>query len=420
MNLIRTSLMGSIAVFVKVLSMLAINKVLAIYVGPAGYAVIGQFQNALTALTALASGGVGTGVTKYTAEYSYNSKKQFLLWSTAGISCVAGSFLVACLILFFYKTLSDIFLKSQLYSSAIISVGILLPFLVLNIFLLAILNGKKEIKIFVAANIFNSLSSLFAVALGLWIFDLEGALIGLTVGQSVACIFTVWQCKKLPWMKYKIFRLAFDWKLFKLLGGFTLMALATSVVGPCTQIIVRNNIIDNLGLMSAGYWEAMSRVSGALIMLITTPLSIYYLPRIAELKKNEELKAEIISTYKLLMPAAITAGLAIFLLRDFVIELMFSKEFYPMNILFRPQLIGDILRIAAWLLSFYLLAKAKTKQFIATEVLCNLSFIPISLLTVNQFGIIGVSIAYATNNAFYFLIMIIIVQHDLKNNPRNI
>jgi PST family polysaccharide transporter len=406
--------MGSMAVIVKVLSMLAINKVLAIYVGPAGYAVIGQFQNAITGLAALASGGVGTGVTKYTAEYNFDSKKQNLLWSTAGIGCVVGSFFVAFLIIIFHAPLSDIFLKSEAYSSAIICAGIFLPLLVLNILLLAILNGKKEIKIFVAANIFNSLSSLFAVVLGVWVLGLEGALIGLTVGQSMACIFTLWKLRKLPWAKYKYIQLAFDWNLGKLLGSFTLMALATSIVGPLAQIIVRNSLIENLGFISAGYWEAVSRVSGALIMLITTPLSIYYLPRIAELQNKEELKREIISTYKLLMPTAFVAGLAIFLLRDSVILLMFSKEFYPMNILFKPQLIGDILRIAAWLLSFYLLAKARTKQFIATEVIFSLSFIPISWLAISELGLIGVSIAYAVNNTAYLLAMIIIVYRDLN------
>jgi PST family polysaccharide transporter len=185
-------------------------------------------------------------------------------------------------------------------------------------------------------------------------------------------------------------------------------------VGPLAQIIVRNSLIENLGFISAGYWEAVSRVSGALIMLITTPLSIYYLPRIAELQNKEELKREIISTYKLLMPTAFVAGLAIFLLRDSVILLMFSKEFYPMNILFKPQLIGDILRIAAWLLSFYLLAKARTKQFIATEVIFSLSFIPISWLAISELGLIGVSIAYAVNNTAYLLAMIIIVYRDLN------
>ena len=55
MTLIKTGLLNGIAVLVRVLTLLGLNKVLAVYVGPAGYAVVGQFQNAITMFTALAS-----------------------------------------------------------------------------------------------------------------------------------------------------------------------------------------------------------------------------------------------------------------------------------------------------------------------------------------------------------------------------
>ena len=67
MTLIRTSLLNGIAVVIKMLTLLSINKVLAIYVGPVGYAALGQFQNAVQMITTFASGAINTGVTKYTA-----------------------------------------------------------------------------------------------------------------------------------------------------------------------------------------------------------------------------------------------------------------------------------------------------------------------------------------------------------------
>ena len=69
MTLIKTSLLSSVAVFVRLLTLLGINKVLAIFVGPSGYAAIGQFQNAIQMLTTFATGALSSGVTKYTAEY---------------------------------------------------------------------------------------------------------------------------------------------------------------------------------------------------------------------------------------------------------------------------------------------------------------------------------------------------------------
>ncbi|MEL6948786.1 MAG: DegT/DnrJ/EryC1/StrS family aminotransferase [Pseudomonadota bacterium] len=68
----------------KMLTLLGLNKILAIYVGPAGYAVLGQFQNAVQMITTLASGAINTGVTKYTAEYGEDAPRQHAVWRTAG------------------------------------------------------------------------------------------------------------------------------------------------------------------------------------------------------------------------------------------------------------------------------------------------------------------------------------------------
>lgn len=69
MALIKTSLLNAIAVVIKMITMLGINKILAVYVGPAGYAALGQFQNAVQMIATFGSGAINTGVTKYTAEH---------------------------------------------------------------------------------------------------------------------------------------------------------------------------------------------------------------------------------------------------------------------------------------------------------------------------------------------------------------
>ena len=83
-TLIKTSLFNSIAVVIKMLTMLGLNKVLAVYVGPAGYVAIGNFQNALQMILIFAGGSFDTGIVKYTAEYSDDEAAQRKLWQTSG------------------------------------------------------------------------------------------------------------------------------------------------------------------------------------------------------------------------------------------------------------------------------------------------------------------------------------------------
>ena len=76
MTLVKTSLLNGVAVAVKVASALVLNKVLAVYVGPAGYAIIGQFQNAVSIIVNFSGGILATGVTKLTAQHYDDEDKQ--------------------------------------------------------------------------------------------------------------------------------------------------------------------------------------------------------------------------------------------------------------------------------------------------------------------------------------------------------
>ena len=84
MNLLKTSVLNGVAVLIKTATMFLLNKILAVYVGPAGYAAIGQFQNFIQMITTFAGSAVNTAVVKYTAEYYADEKKQRTVWQTAG------------------------------------------------------------------------------------------------------------------------------------------------------------------------------------------------------------------------------------------------------------------------------------------------------------------------------------------------
>src|SRR5690554_5248675 len=157
MTLIKTSLLNGIAVVIKMLTLLGLNKILAIYVGPSGYAALGQFQNATQMITTFASGAINTGVTKYTAEYHDDESKQRLVWRTAGTIALTGSAISALLIVLFNQQLAVWFLKDESYGGVFIWFAVTLIFFTFNTLLLAILNGKKEIIRYVIANIAGSL-----------------------------------------------------------------------------------------------------------------------------------------------------------------------------------------------------------------------------------------------------------------------
>lgn len=394
MNLLKTSSLNAVAVIVNLLVGLFLNKILAVYVGPAGYAVIGQFQNAVTMITGFASGAINNGVVKYTAEYSYDEAQQVRVWQTALKIAVYCSLVFVALIAIFHQQLAILFLKSAEYGSIFLWFACFLLFFVLNALLLAILNGKKEVGRYVLANICGSLVMAAVTGILARNMGLYGALLALSINQSVTFVATLLLCCRANWFRLSNLWGSFDTNSAKKLSGFALMALTSAVVAPLSQMLIRNKLGQELGWDAAGYWQGIWKISELYLMVVTTTLSVYYLPRISEITDIAELRREIVKGYKSILPIAILGSVTIFFSRDLIVQLLFTKAFAPMSDLFVFQLIGDVFKIASWLLGYVLWGKALVKIYIVTEVLFTALFVVMSYILIPLYGINGVTSSY--------------------------
>lgn len=387
------------------LTMLGLNKILAIYVGPAGYAAIGNFQNAAQMITTFASGAINTGVVKYTAEYHDDEEKQRQVWRTAGTIAVLGSVITGIGVAVFSKQIAQWFLQDESYNTVFIWFSVTLVFFIFNTLLLAILNGKKEIHRYIIANIAGSLFSLAVTSALAVQFGLHGALTALAIHPSFAFVITLYLCYKANWFKFSYLFGRLDKQVVLNLSKYTAMALTSAACVPVSHILIRTHLADTLGMDAAGYWEAMWRLSGAYLMLVTTTLSLYYLPRLSELKEPADIKKEILQGYKIILPVATFCGLVIYLLRDFIIGVLFTQDFIPMRELFAWQMIGDTLKIGSWILAFLMLGKAMVKLFITSEIVFSAGFYGWTYLLTDIYGLEGVTIAHAINYAIYWVVM---------------
>ncbi|MCU1728755.1 O-antigen translocase [Pseudomonas sp. 7P_10.2_Bac1] len=414
MTLLRTSVLNGVAVIVKMLTLLGINKILAIYVGPSGYAALGQFQNALQMISTFTSGAINTGVTKYTAEYSDDVAKQQAVWRTAGTLATIISLIMAILVAVFSGYLAELFFKDKGLSGVFwwLSGGLIL--LALNSLILAILNGKKDILRYVAANIVGSIFALCITGFLAVKYGLYGALVALALYQSISFFVTIYICKRASWFKLHYLFGAIDKSVAKNLFKYVAMALTSAACVPLSQILIRNHLATLFGWDAAGYWEAITRFSSAYLLLVTSTLSVYYLPKLSELKSVIALKAEITQGYKYVLPCvALMAGI-VYVLRDFIINLLFTSDFGPMRELFAWQMIGDTLKIGSWILAYVMLSKAMFKMFMITEVLFAISYVLMVVVFTHYFGFVGVTVAYAINYAIYWVVIALLMSRKFK------
>lgn len=414
MNLLKTSVLNGVAVLIKTATMFILNKILAIYVGPAGYAAIGQFQNFIQMVTTFAGSAINTAVIKYTAEYYEDETKQRNIWKTAGSIVLLFSLIFSLIILIFQKQLSIYIFHTELYQAVFVWFAIFLTLFTFNALFLAILNGKKEVLRLVIANIVGSIFSLAVTSFLAIKYGLYGALVALSIYQSLAFLITLFLCYKADWFKVSYLFGKIDKAIAKKFVAFALMALVSAICVPLSQIVIRSYLTHEYGVTYAGYWEAMIRLSAAYLMLVTTTLSVYYLPRLSELSEIKDIKAEVYLGYKFIFPLAAIGGFFVYFLRDWIITLLFTKTFMPMRDLFLWQMIGDSLKIGSWILAYLMLSKAMTKLFVTTEILFAITSILLTYVCTRMFGFEGVSIAHLVNYGIYWIVMSIFIFKALK------
>lgn len=413
MNLIKTSLLNGIAVAVKVASALVLNKILAVYVGPAGYAIIGQFQNAVSIVVSLAGSVVATGVTKATAQHYDDEARQHAVWQTAIRFSLGASLIAGVSLLFVGDWLSTWLLHRTDMSSVFVWLGLALPAMAANNLLMAIINGKKEVGIYVLANIIGSLLSLVVIGLLAYYFGLYGALVAFTINPAIVLISTAAMVARRDWFRARFLWGQMNRSALRELSGFGLMGLTSALTLPVTFMLIRDHLATTLGLSAAGYWQASWKISEIYLMLVTTTLSVYYLPRLAEIRTAHELKTEIMKIYRFVMPVVLVGAATIYLLRDFIIHTLFTPDFIPMRELFSWQLAGDVIKIGSWILAYIMFGRAMVKVFVITEIAFSMSFVLLSLLLVGLFGLVGVSMAYAINYSLYWIGMWYLVKQEM-------
>lgn len=416
MNLLNTSLLNGVAVLIKTATLFLLNKILAVYVGPAGYAAIGQFQNFIQMVTAFSGSAINTAIIKYTAEYHEDETKQRAIWKTAGSIVFLFSLMFSVLIILFQKQLSTYIFHTTEYQSVFVWFAIFLLLFNFNALFLAILNGKKEILKLVIANIAGSIFALIITSILAMQYKLYGALVGLSIYQSLAFFVTLFLCYRADWFKFSYLFGKIDSDISRKFTAFALMALVSAVCVPLSQMLIRSHLSNEFGLVHAGYWEAMVRLSGAYLMMVTMTLGVYYLPRLAELKEIHEIKKEVYLGYKFIFPLAVVGGILVYVLKDWIIVILFSKSFLPMRELVLWQMIGDSLKIGSWILAYLMLSKAMTKLFIATEIIFAITLVVFTYVATDALGFVGVTVAYLVNYALYWIVMSLLVFKQLRES----
>ncbi|MNF27304.1 Lipid III flippase [compost metagenome] len=403
-RLLKVTVMTGLLTLLKMAMGFVIAKIVAIYTGPAGMAMLGQVQSMVGSLNGIVNAPVGSGVVRYTAENNQQGFESCAPWWRASLQwvLVISALLIPSGLLLAEHVANWLFQDAKL-AWVVMATVCVLPLSAVGTLCNSVINGQQLYRRYVLLGMLSVVISSSVMLMMIVMADIQGALLAAAVQAGLIGLVMLIVNFHQAWFKMQYWWGKTSVEARKSIGGYMLMAITSALTVPISLILVRTILIEAVGWDAAGYWQAVWKISEVYLGVITLALSTYYLPRLSSLVGVEAIVGEIHRTARVVIPVVAVMALAVYLLRDIAIWLLFTAEFNSARDLFAIQLCGDIMKIASWLYAYPMLSRGATRIFIISEIISSITFVVLSYSLVNVMGVEGAPMAYLVNYCLYFL-----------------
>ncbi|ONF75668.1 O-antigen translocase [Salmonella enterica subsp. enterica serovar Typhimurium] len=369
MSLAKASLWTAVSTLVKIGAGLLVVKLLAVSFGPAGVGQAGNFRQMITVLGVLAGAGIFNGVTKLVAQHHDNPAQLRTVVGTSSAMVLGFSTLLALVFLLAAAPISQGLFGHTDYQGLVRLVALVQMGIAWANLLLALMKGFRDASGNALSLIVGSFLGVAAWYLCYRVGGYEGALLGLALVPALVVVPAGIILIKRGTVPLRYLKPSWDNGLAGQLSKFTLMALITSVTMPVAYVMMRNQLAAHYSWSDVGIWQGVSSISDAYLQFITASFSVYLLPT---------------------------------LLRDFAIWLLFSAKFTAMRDLFAWQLVGDVLKVGAYVFGYLVIAKASLRFYILAEISQFILLTAFAHWLIPAHGALGAAQAYMATYIVYF------------------
>lgn len=387
--------LGAVQAVVRLVCSFISVKLTAVYLGPSGLALIAQFNNFIGLCQGIVVTGLETATIRLSAEYAADNYRRQRLLATVGRVGVTLGLPTAALMMLASPYLASWLLRDPAYAWVFVVGAFGLLAAILNAVLLAVLTTRGQITRVVSANILSTILGVlvFAPAAARW--GVPGGLYAASTIYMVMLMATLILKAGTKNVRLRDFAGAFDRNEARRIAGFYPMLVFHAAMTPLSLILIRENVTSHLSLDAAGLWQACWRLSETYMMVVMLSVTTQFMARLGEVVNSSSgLRTEVLRT--LGASAGATAGLAlcIYVLREWIVRLIFSPAFLPVADLMPMQLVGDVLKMTGWTLGFVLVAMVRSRWYIAIEIVVPLVFVGAARILGPDMGVLGVTTAY--------------------------
>jgi len=403
----RISFWSGTTVVIKVLSSFLTNKLFAVLLGPAGLAMIGQFQNLVAVGQAIGSGSLHSGWISLTTRLKEQPERLHGFWKAALIMTGCASLLVGCAALLLSPHLESLFSSSIGVRAALL---LAIPGIWAAQFVIvcqAVTNGLGDMRRW------TIISAIVPILQVIWLLtflfvNAESALIALGTQSVLGCFFAgavVWKTG----FPLRALKRSVKASGYRTLLHYAAMGGVPMLFQPLVLMWIRSSLGKHFGWEAAGLWQGVWKISDFFSLGLSSVLGIYLLPRISRCTDLHDFRLALRNSIVWSMGAASVLAGGIWFFRETGIRLILDDTFLSIADSLGPQLVGDIFRTGAWCVGISMIARKQTVLFVVFEITFQLLFGGGAVLGIRFWGTSAPMASYCLENLLCFFIMLLVV-----------
>ncbi len=373
--LLRAYAVSALPILVKAIIGILLLRVLVEYLGKQGLGQVSQFQSAVLLIYGLLNAIFFNHIAKNNwTDKAPNTDIQFnKLLGLIFIFSLAISITILCNA----ELLSNHFFGDNRIRTALLSLAATTPL----IGLFVAYSGRACADNRLASyNLYNALALLLSTIIIYYstlLYGQNGAFIGISLYYVFPMLFAA----------YVVLRNRTDKKSFlpslKRINSYPIKSIAkigfigvfSALNSLLLQMFMRNQLAEQSDWDTVGDWQAITKVSESYLLLATTPLTTFLLPKITQQKTILDRKSLINKTLSIGIAITLSTGLTVFYLWNTIIIKIIGESFLDLNHLLPTQITGDIFKVIVWTYSIAAIAKEKYKIAFISEIIYAISYI---------------------------------------------
>lgn len=388
------------------------TKVFALLLGPGGVGLMGVYSSIIDTATVISSMGIrssgvrqigdsiGTGDSLKVARTVIAVRKTVLCLAVIGAALIALCSRPICQLTFGN-------------ADHVISVALLSSVVFLGVIgggLMAAIQGTRRIGDLARSSVYGAFFSMLGSIPIIYCLRERGIVPSMIAG-AVLSTLVFWRFSRNVQISRITMTIADVWSEARGLFALGIIFMTSMVLATGVAFLTRVIILRHLGIDATGFYQAAYTLSAIYVGFILQAMGADYFPHLSAVAKQPvECNRLMNQQAEVGLLIAMPGVLATLTVAQLVIHIFYSPIFAPATELLQWFILGMMLRVVNWPMSFLLPARAERKLFFWTQIVMNVTQFGLMWSGLQLFGLRGVGMGFSAGEGFNCCLLYLVVR----------